>query len=356
MNNDENITIRDLKENIFYVHKLSTTLMDDNSQEKAVRKVRVGIMDNINKYFYRRLLACIIILNHSREFQEKHSGIFEEIIKELDYPDITNNLQNIDDYINSKSIDDYINSNRRKLDAIDISSKPVTYLLFFLISFYNLNDLLRDFHKIFNRTFSYEKQVFDPQNWDSLIKDDFLLGMLIFGLDELELCETSKEYFESLQDRYIEKQKFYHQVIENNNLKVTSKLYRSINADDFLIEDGDRIILEGNELFTYLKNMTPKEKTQTEALILSLFVFQVSPELYQTIKEITIQGENFSSDDEESLCKALNNSRRPGLNDLIEYQKIQSLEKIYRYIDEEIATTFADKDIACKLKPFFPIT
>lgn len=355
MNNDENITIRDIKENIFYVHKLSTTLMDDNSQEKAVRKVRVGIMDNINMYFYRRLLACIIILHHSREFQEKHSGIFEEIIKELDYPDITNNLKSIDDYINSKSIDDYINSNRRKLDAIDISSKPVTYLLFFLISFYNLNDLLRDFHTIFNRTLSYEKQVFDPQNWDSLIKDDFLFSMLIFGLDELELSGTSEEYFESLQNRYVEKQKFYHQEIKSNNLKVTSKLYRSIDADIFLIED--RTILKENELFTYLKKMKSKEeRSEAEALRLSLFVFQVSPEFYQKIKEITIQGEDFSSDDEKSLCKALKKSRRAGLNDLSEYQKIQSLEKIYRYIDEDIATTFADKDISCKLKPFFQIT
>lgn len=344
MNNDENITIRDLKENIFFVHKFSTTLMDDNSQEKAVRKVRVGLMDNSNEYFYRRLLACLIILNHSQEFQKYHSNFFEEIIKEVSSPYPLSSLQ---------SINDRINFNRENINALEIPSKPVAYLLFLLISFYNLNNLLNDFYKIFNRTFEYEKQQYEKQNWDSLIKDDFLLGMLIFGLDELELCGTSEDYFESLQDRYIEKQKFYHQVIEDNNLKVTSELYRSINVDDFLIEDGDRLILEGNELFTYLKNMTPKEKTQTEALILSLFVFQVSPELYQKIKKITIQGENFSSDDEESLCNALNNSRRAGLNDLSEYQKIQSLEKIYRYIDEDIATTFADKDISCKLKPFF---
>ncbi|QNL41616.1 hypothetical protein H8787_05910 [Streptococcus sp. NSJ-72] len=343
VNNNENITIRDIKENIFYVNEYQT-YKENNSREVQGRKVRVGIFDNYTgKYFYRRLLACIIILKHSQEFPKYYSNIFGDIIEEVDFPDSLNSL---------RSIDKYMKFNGNRIDNIEISSKPVVYLLFFLISFYNLNNLLNDFYLIFNRTFTYEKQRFEEQGWDSLIKDDFLLNMLIFGLDELELSETSQEYFDSLQNRYIEKQKFYHQVIESNNLKFTSKFYNSIYADNFLIDDDDKIILEENKLFTYLKDMTPEERRQTEELILSLFVFQISAEYYQKIIDTTIQGEDISSG-KKSLCKALESSRRAGLNDLIEYQKIQSLEKMYRYIDEDIATTFADKNISCKLKPFF---
>ena len=99
MKNNESVTIRDIKENIFYVFKYQSKLKDGHYGEKQVRKVRVGIFDKKSDYFYKRLLACIIILKHSREFQKFHSDIFEDIIKEIDFPDSLNNLQNIDNYM-----------------------------------------------------------------------------------------------------------------------------------------------------------------------------------------------------------------------------------------------------------------
>ena len=52
-NNNENITIRDIKENIFYVNEYQT-YKENNSREVQGRKVRVGIFDNYTgKYFYR---------------------------------------------------------------------------------------------------------------------------------------------------------------------------------------------------------------------------------------------------------------------------------------------------------------
>ena len=272
VNNNGNITIREIKENIFYVYEYQSKLMDSDSGEKQGRKVRVGIFDNkIEKYFYRRLLACIIILKHSKEFQKYHSNIFENIITQVRnesyFPESLSNLQNIDSYMRFT---------RNNIDDIEISSKPVVYLLFILISFYNLNNLLNDFYLIFNRTFTYEKQQLEIQDWDSLIKDDFLLNMLIFGLDELELSENSEKYFESLQDKYIEKQKFYHQVIKSKELNVSSKLYRSIDVEKFLIEEKDKMILENNKLFDYLNEMTDEEREDTEKLILSLFLLLVA--------------------------------------------------------------------------------
>lgn len=348
VNNNGNITIREIKENIFYVYEYQSKLMDSDSGEKQGRKVRVGIFDNkIEKYFYRRLLACIIILKHSKEFQKYHSNIFENIITQVrneSYsPESLSNLQNIDSYMRFT---------RNNIDDIEISSKPVVYLLFILISFYNLNNLLNDFYLIFNRTFTYEKQQLEIQDWDSLIKDDFLLNMLIFGLDELELSENSEKYFESLQDKYIEKQKFYHQVIKSKELNVSSKLYRSIDVEKFLIEEKDKMILENNKLFDYLNEMTDEEREDTEKLILSLFVFEISDKLKQEIANRSIL-EEWVTSKKISLPDALNKSRKDGFNNLNEYQKLQPLEQIYRYIDEEIANILENKNISCKLKPFF---
>ena len=343
MKNNESVTIRDIKENIFYVFKYQSKLKDGHYGEKQVRKVRVGIFDKKSDYFYKRLLACIIILKHSREFQKFHSDIFEDIIKEIDFPDSLNNLQNIDNYIEFT---------RNNIDDIEISSKPIVYLLFILISFYNLNDLLNDFYLIFNRTFTYEKQQLEIQSWDSLIKDDFLLNMLIFGLDELKSSATSQEYFESLQDKYIEKQMLYHQTINDRELSVSSQLYRSIDVEKFLIKEEDKIILENNKLFDYLNKMTDEEREDTEKLILSLFVFEVSDKLKQAIANRSIQWK-WITDKKISLREALDESRKAGFNHLNEYQTLQPLEQIYRYIDEDIATTFADKNISCKLEPLF---
>ncbi len=205
---------------------------------------------------------------------------------------------------------------------------------------------------IFNRTFTYEKQQLEIQDWDSLIKDDFLLNMLIFGLDELELSENSEKYFESLQDKYIEKQKFYHQVIKSKELNVSSKLYRSIDVEKFLIEEKDKMILENNKLFDYLNEMTDEEREDTEKLILSLFVFEISDKLKQEIANRSIL-EEWVTSKKISLPDALNKSRKDGFNNLNEYQKLQPLEQIYRYIDEEIANILENKNISCKLKPFF---
>lgn len=343
MKNNESVTIRDIKENIFYVFKYQSKLKDGHYGEKQVRKVRVGIFDKKSDYFYKRLLACIIILKHSREFQKFHSDIFEDIIKEIDFPDSLNNLQNIDNYMKFT---------RNNIDDIEISSKPIVYLLFILISFYNLNDLLNDFYLIFNRTFTYEKQQLEIQSWDSLIKDDFLLNMLIFGLDELKSSATSQEYFESLQDKYIEKQMLYHQTINDRELSVSSQLYRSIDVEKFLIKEEDKIILENNKLFDYLNKMTDEEREDTEKLILSLFVFEVSDKLKQAIANRSIQWK-WITDKKISLREALDESRKAGFNHLNEYQTLQPLEQIYRYIDEDIATTFADKNISCKLEPLF---
>lgn len=348
VNNNGNITIREIKENIFYIYEYQSKLMDSDSGEKQGRKVRVGIFDNkIEKYFYRRLLACIIILKHSKEFQKYHSNIFENIITQVRnesyFPESLSNLQNIDSYMRFT---------RNNIDDIEISSKPVVYLLFILISFYNLNNLLNDFYLIFNRTFTYEKQQLEIQDWDSLIKDDFLLNMLIFGLDELELSENSEKYFESLQDKYIEKQKFYHQVIKSKELNVSSKLYRSIDVEKFLIEEKDKMILENNKLFDYLNEMTDEEREDTEKLILSLFVFEISDKLKQEIANRSIL-EEWVTSKKISLPDALNKSRKDGFNNLNEYQKLQPLEQIYRYIDEEIANILENKNISCKLKPFF---
>lgn len=250
---------------------------------------------------------------------------------------------------NLRKVDQYLKIRSNRIDKIEVP-KSIAYLLFMLISFYNLNGLLNDYYLMFNRTFAYEKEQLVIQKWDSLLKDDFLLYMLIFGLDELELSENSSEFFESLQERYIEKSAFYQKVIQERELRVTKSFKKSVNIQEFLITDDDKTRLRENEVFENLKKMTAEERKQTEELILSLFIFNVSNELRQKIEEISYQGSQILGK-QLSLVKAI---KKAQLNeDLIEYQRIQPLEQTYRYIDEDIASMFADKNIAYKLKPFF---
>lgn len=340
------IPISCIKENIFYVHIKNQQIIREDSENKLVKKVTVGCFDTkAHKYFYRRLFACMIILKNSKKFQEDYPNLFEDIIERKDdfanFPDSLEDLTNIDKYINIK---------KNRIDNIEVS-KPVAYLLFMLISFFNLNGLLNDFYLMFNRTFAYEKEQLVIQNFDSLLKDDFLLSMLIFGLDELGLHEDSSEYFESLQAKYIEKSNFYQKVIQEKELIVSKSFKNSVNIKEFLIKDDDKIRLRENEVFENLKNMTLEEKEQTEELILSLFVFNISPKLRQEIEEKSYLSSQISSKS-LSLEEAIQKTHLR--KDLEEYQWIQPLEQAYRYIDKDIVALFANKDISCKLIPFFP--
>lgn len=359
------ITISCIKENIFYV-RINNLQKKKDRENILVRKVTVGCFDTkLHKYFYKRLLACMIILKNSKKFQEDYPNLFDDIIERKDdfanFPDSLEDLTKIDKYIKYK---------KNRIDNIEVS-KPVAYLLFMLISFYNLNGLLNDFYIMFNRTFAYEKEQRVLQNWDSLLKDDFLLSMLIFGLDELGLSEDSSEYFESLQAKYIEKSNFYQKVIQEKELIVSKSFKKSVNVKEFLIEDDDKIRLRENEVFENLKNMTPKERAQTEELILSLFVFSISPKLRQEIEKKSYLSSQISSKspklqqeiEEKSHLSSQISSKPLSLEeaiqkthlrkDLDEYQWIQPLEQAYRYIDNDIAALFANKDISCKLIPFF---
>ena len=303
----------------------------------------------------------MIILKNSKKIQEYYPNLFDDIIERKDdfakFPDSLEDLTKIDEYIKYK---------KNRIDNIEVS-KPVAYLLFMLISFYNLNGLLNDFYLMFNRTFAYEKEQLVIQNLDSLLKDDFLLSMLIFGLDELGLykdsseCfeslqdelglyEDSSEYFESLQEKYIEKSNFYQKVIQEKELIVSGSFKKSVNTKEFLIKDDDKIRLRENEVFENLKNMTSEERKQTEELILSLFVFNISPKLRQEIEEKSYLSSQISSKS-LSLEEAIQKTHLR--KDLEEYQWIQPLEQAYRYIDQDIAALLANKDIPYKLIPFF---
>lgn len=337
------ITIREIKENIFYVNEKQK----ESKQGIMVRKVTVGNFNTKhNNYFYRRLLACIIVLKSSKKIQEDYHELFEDIIKRLDkegFPDALDNLS---------KLDKYVKYNRNNIDDTQVP-KPVAYLLFMLISFYNLNGLLNDFYLMFNRTFAYKKEQLVIQKWDSLLKDDFLLSMLIFGLDELELFEDSSEYFESLQDKYIDKSNFYQDVIQEKKLIVSKFFEQSVNTKEFLIKDEDKALLKENEVFDNLKKMTPEERKQTEELILSLFVFNISPKLRQEIEEKSYLSSQISSK-ALSLVDAIKKTHVR--KDLEEYQWIQPLKQAYRYIDKDIADFFVNKDIPYELIPFFPIS
>lgn len=361
-NNNKNITIGVIKENIFYVHIKNQEKIKEDSENKLGRKVTVGYFgDKIHSYFYKRLFACMIILKNSKKIQEYYPNLFDDIIERKDdfakFPDSLEDLTKIDEYIKYK---------KNRIDNIEVS-KPVAYLLFMLISFYNLNGLLNDFYLMFNRTFAYEKEQLVIQNLDSLLKDDFLLSMLIFGLDELGLykdsseCfeslqdelglyEDSSEYFESLQEKYIEKSNFYQKVIQEKELIVSGSFKKSVNTKEFLIKDDDKIRLRENEVFENLKNMTSEERKQTEELILSLFVFNISPKLRQEIEEKSYLSSQISSKS-LSLEEAIQKTHLR--KDLEEYQWIQPLEQAYRYIDQDIAALLANKDIPYKLIPFF---
>lgn len=337
------ITIQTLKENIFYVHQYFDR---DNKDKQKIygRRVRAGIFDTkINKYFYRRLLACMTILSHSKEFNTNYFDFFERNVKLLDsknasLPDELSDLQKITEYVNFSS---------QKVDNITIPNRPIAYMLFMLISFYNINGLLNDFYIIFGRTLSYEKQQLEIQNWESLIKDDFLLQMLIFGLDELELCDNSEDYFKSLQDKFIEKQEFYLKYLESKKIQIHKSLYKSLYTPEFILT-GDA--LSSNEVFDYLIKMSPEEKTLTKKMILDLFVFNISPTLLNHIENSSLLYP-LTRANKISLTEAL--QRSLVCPDLVEYQHLQVVEKKYRYIDEEINNLFSDdSSLQNILEPF----
>lgn len=210
-----------------------------------------------------------------------------------------------------------------------------------LSSFFHLNDLLNDFYYIFGRKLIYEKEQFEKQTWESIIKDDFLFSILLFGLDNLidiqQTSKSSKDYFDNLIETYRKYQDYYLETITESGLPVKEHFKKALSAE-LAIEQ--QIVLNDNRFFDYIKDMGSEEIQRTKQIILSLFALTVSPELVDEIHNDSIL-RNPVRDGAITIEQALNylftSSRSPE-----EYQKFELENKQYHYINPSISLSLKD--------------
>ena len=226
------ITFQDIIDNLFYVH------IKYNKQTNT-RKVVVYNNDSANKMssIQKRLLSSVIILCFSQEFTTHYKKVrdlfdfYENQGNELTTPKHVNKFAKFKVPINRQEVPD----------------RCIGYLVYMLSSFFHLNDLLNDFYYIFGRKLVYEKQQFEEQTWESIIKDDFLFSMLLFGLDNLIIIQktskSSKEYFDNLITTYSKYQKVYLDTIIDSKLPVKDSFNRELNAK---LEVEEQVVLNDN--------------------------------------------------------------------------------------------------------------
>lgn len=330
------ITFQDIIDNLFYVH------IKYNKQTNT-RKVVVYNNDSANKMssIQKRLLSSVIILCFSQEFTTHYKKVrdlfdfYENQGNELTTPKHVNKFAKFKVPINRQEVPD----------------RCIGYLVYMLSSFFHLNDLLNDFYYIFGRKLVYEKQQFEEQTWESIIKDDFLFSMLLFGLDNLIIIQktskSSKEYFDNLITTYSKYQKVYLDTIIDSKLPVKDSFNRELNAK---LEVEEQVVLNDNSYFDYIIDMNSKEIQRTKQIILSLFALTASPELVKKIHEDSILRTQIK-EGVVTIDQALDFLFLQSRN-LDEYQKFALENKNYHYINSAIASSLKDVVSDRILSPF----
>ena len=233
----------------------------------------------------------------------------------------------------------------------EVPDRCIGYLVYMLSSFFHLNDLLNDFYYIFGRKLVYEKQQFEEQTWESIIKDDFLFSMLLFGLDNLIIIQktskSSKEYFDNLITTYSKYQKVYLDTIIDSKLPVKDSFNRELKAK---LEVEEQVVLNDNSYFDYIIDMNSKEIQRTKQIILSLFALTASPELVKKIHEDSILRTQIK-EGVVTIDQALDFLFLQSRN-LDEYQKFALENKNYHYINSAIASSLKDVVSDRILSPF----
>ena len=238
-----------------------------------------------------------------------------------------------------------------RISRKEVPDRCIGYLVYMLSSFFHLNDLLDDFYYIFGRKLIYEKEQFSEQTWESIIKDDFLFSILLFGLDNLidiqQKSKSSKDYFDNLIKTYHKYKDYYLKTITESELPVKDKFKKELSAE-LAIEQ--QIVLNDNRFFDYIKDMGSEEIQRTKRIILSLFALTVSPELVNEKHNDSILRNQIRNDDisiDRALIYLFTSSR-----DLEEYQKFELENKHYHYINPSILLSLKDVVSDRVLSPF----
>lgn len=320
------ITFQDIIDNLFYIH-------EDYNKQTNTRKVVIynNDSDNKNKAIRNRLLSSLVILCFSREFTTH----YEKVLDWFDFYENQGKKQTTPKHVNEFA-EFKVCINRQ-----EVPDRCIGYLVYMLSSFFHLNDLLVDFYYIFGRKLTYEKEQFEKQTWESIIKDDFLFSILLFGLDNLidiqKTSKSSKDYFDNLIKTYRKYQDYYLETITESRLPVEANFKEALKAE-LAIEQ--QIVLNDNRFFDFIKDMGSEEIQRTKQIILSLFALTVSPELVDEIHNDSIL-RNQVRDGAITIEKALNyiftSSRSPE-----EYQKFELENKQYHYIKSSIPLSLKD--------------
>ena len=321
-----NITFQDIIDNLFFVHKKF-------NKQTNTRKVVIYNNDSYNKItaIRNRLLSSVVILCFSREFTTH----YEEVLDWFDFYENQGKKQTTPKHVNKFA------KFKVCINSQEVPDRCIGYLVYMLSSFFHLNDLLNDFYYIFGRKLIYEKEQFEKQTWESIIKDDFLFSILLFGLDNLidiqQTSKSSKDYFDNLIETYRKYQDYYLETITESGLPVKEHFKKALSAE-LAIEQ--QIVLNDNRFFDYIKDMGSEEIQRTKQIILSLFALTVSPELVDEIHNDSIL-RNPVRDGAITIEQALNylftSSRSPE-----EYQKFELENKQYHYINPSISLSLKD--------------
>lgn len=321
-----NITFQDIIDNLFYVHIRFNEQM--NTRQVVIYN---NDSDNKNKCIQKRLLSSLVILCFSREFTTH----YEEVLDWFDFSKNEGKKQNTLKHVNKFA------EFKVRIKSKEVPDRCIGYLVYMLSSFFHLNDLLDDFYYIFGRKLTYEKEQFEIQTWESIIKDDFLFSILLFGLDNLidiqQTSKSSKDYFDNLIETYRKYQDYYLETITESGLPVIERFKKALSAE-LAIEQ--QIVLNDNHFFDYIKDMDSEEIQRTKQIIFSLFALTVSPKLVDEIHNDSIL-RNQIRDGVITIKQALNYLFTPSRG-LEEYQKFELENKRYHYINHSILLSLND--------------
>lgn len=315
--------------------RLNTTkpkLVHENGSSVLVRNAYIEEFDNrsgsTRRTFSKNLFHSLVALGSTNKYQELEDDPLERIFYKASLSrEIMKKFGNVYDKSSAMGRNFSLLSASKKLkqadintiiniEEIEINSPSVSFLLYFMISFSNLNSLIEDFQKIYLKpsTERWEKTGYIHQSISEIYREEFLFALLLeflnvasFGWDVCTVTSIDKNdpdaiKFQKIYNAYLNyySDRFHKYYEYKNEEERQDEQYNSFiyYGDENILRAPvfDKTVRGTLEYPNYdnkhysqysfpdeVMHLSEKESKQALSFILELFVLSVNPELISKV-------------------------------------------------------------------------
>ena len=134
--------------------------------------------------------------------------------------------------------------------------------------------------RVSEHNINYDKVRFEEQSPESLILDDMLLSIMLYGLKSLKNTNSYEEYYKKLCLKFLDLSVHYLDILEESNKKF-NRLSKRLKQDAIYLINPSEETLDGpKQAFEFIKSMTSIEFEETQSMLFNLFVYKIDHSTY----------------------------------------------------------------------------